>query len=200
MRHKGVNKEETRQKMREAVGRGFRGHGYAGIGVDGLAKTAGVTSGAFYAQFGSKSEAFDVALADGLNEVIEAIPQYQADYGRDWLMAFVDYYLGSAHVKNLDCGCAMAALTTEVVRAGPIVQAAFEEKMERIADLVANGLSGNSEEDRRARAWAVLGILIGGVNVTRAMGTTKIADEIAKSIKTAAVSVAGVTRDARAGE
>ncbi len=43
MRHKGVNKEETRQKMLEAVGRGFRGHGYAGIGVDGLAKTAGVT-------------------------------------------------------------------------------------------------------------------------------------------------------------
>jgi AcrR family transcriptional regulator len=200
MRHKGVNKEETRQKMREAVGRGFRGHGYAGIGVDGLAKTAGVTSGAFYAHFGSKGEAFDVALADGLNEVIEAIPQYQADYGRDWVEAFADYYLGNAHVKNLACGCTMAALTTEVVRAGPIVHAAFEEKMESIAGLVADGLSGNSDEDRRARAWAVLGVLIGGVNVARAMKTPKIADEIAESIKAATVKVAGQTRDTDAND
>ena len=67
MRHKGVNKEETHQRMLEAVGCGFRDRGYAGIGVDGLAKTAGVTSGAFYAHFGSKGEAFDVALAAGLD-------------------------------------------------------------------------------------------------------------------------------------
>ncbi len=41
MRHKGVDKEETKRKVFEAAGRGFRKHGYAGIGVDGLAKSAG---------------------------------------------------------------------------------------------------------------------------------------------------------------
>ncbi len=51
MRHKGVNKEETRKKIIAAVGRCFRKHGYAGIGVDGLAKNAGVTSGAFLFAF-----------------------------------------------------------------------------------------------------------------------------------------------------
>jgi TetR/AcrR family transcriptional repressor of nem operon len=194
MRHKGVNKEETRQKMLKAVGRGFRDHGYAGIGVDGLAKTAGVTSGAFYAHFGSKGEAFDVALAAGLDEVIEAIPQYQLEYGRDWVKAFADYYLGKPHVDNPAGGCAMAALTAEVVRAGPNVHAAFEVKMARIAELVAAGLAGNSDEDRRARAWSMLGILIGGVNIARAMKTSNAADEIAKSITAAAIKVAGRAR------
>ena len=39
-------KQETRQRILDAAGRGFRKGGYDGIGVDGLAKQAGVTSGA----------------------------------------------------------------------------------------------------------------------------------------------------------
>jgi AcrR family transcriptional regulator len=70
--------------MLEAAGRGFRSQGYDGIGVDGLAKGAGVTSGAFYAHFGSKAAAFDAALAAGLDEVIAAIPEYQLKYGDAW--------------------------------------------------------------------------------------------------------------------
>jgi TetR/AcrR family transcriptional repressor of nem operon len=194
MRHKGTNKEETRQKMVDAAGRGFRAQGYAGIGVDGLAKAAGVTSGAFYAHFGSKAGAFDIALAAGLDEVIEAIPQFQEANGLDWTKAFSDYYLGRPHRKDLACGCAMASLTPDVVRSGPVVHAAYEKKMSTIAERIAAGLAGNSEEDRRARAWAMLGILIGGLNVARAMKTTKIADEIAAAVKAAAVKVAGRTR------
>lgn len=194
MRHKGVNKEETRRKMIDAAGRGFRGHGYAGIGVDSLAKAAGVTSGAFYAHFGSKGGAFDVALAAGLDEVIEAVPQFQEENGLKWTRAFSDYYLGKPHRKDLDCGCAMASLTPDVVRAGANVHAAFEKKMTTIVELMVAGLAGNSDEDRRARAWAMLGTLIGGLNVARAMKTSKATDEVAEAIKAAAVKVAGRTR------
>lgn len=194
MRHKGVPKEETRQKILVAAGQGFRSHGYAGIGVDGLAKSAGVTSGAFYSHFGSKGAAFDVALAAGLDEVIESIPTYQKEHGVNWVKAFAEYYLGKRHRGDLACGCAMATLTPEVVRSGPKVHAAFEKKMTKIADLVSRGLGGNSDEDRRARAWAMLGVLIGGINVARAMKGAKVADEVANAIVAAAVKAAGRTR------
>ncbi len=59
MRHKGIKKEETRKRVVEASSRGFRKHGYAGIGVEGLSKMAGVTVGALYSHLGSKSSAFD---------------------------------------------------------------------------------------------------------------------------------------------
>ena len=59
MRHKGVDKETTRRKVTEAAGRKFRKHGYAGVGIDALAKAAGVTSGAIYGHFGSKVKALD---------------------------------------------------------------------------------------------------------------------------------------------
>ncbi|MFN3231080.1 MAG: TetR/AcrR family transcriptional regulator [Alphaproteobacteria bacterium] len=194
MRHKGIDKEETRQKVIAAAGRGFRSHGYAGIGVDGLAKAAGVTSGAFYSHLGSKDGAFDVALAVGLDEVIESIPAYQKEHGADWVKAFAEYYLGKRHRGDLECGCAMATLTTEVVRSNPKVRAAFENKMTQIADLVSRGLAGGSDEDRRTRAWAMLGVLIGGINVARAMKGAKVADEVANAIIVAAIRAAGRAR------
>jgi len=194
MRHKGVDKEQTRQKIHEAASQGFRKHGYAGIGVDGLAKAAGVTSGAFYSHFGSKNGAFEIALATGLDEVIEGIPVFQSEHGADWVKAFAEYYLGKPHRNNLESGCAMATLTPEVVRFDAKVHTVFEKKMMTIAGLVANGLAGNSDDERHARAWAILSILIGGLNVVRAMKSPKVAEEIAESIKAAAIKAAGRTR------
>jgi len=194
MRHKGINKEQTRRKMLAAAGRGFRKNGFAGIGVDGLASAAGVTSGAFYSHFGSKSGAFEVALSAGLNEVIDELPKFQHEHGANWVKAFTDYYLGKPHRGDLECGCAMATLTPEVVRSEPGVHALFEEKMSQIADLVAQGLAGGTDMVRHARAWAMLSILIGGLNVTRAMKNTKTADHVAAAIKTAAIKAAGRAR------
>jgi TetR/AcrR family transcriptional repressor of nem operon len=194
MRHKGVDKEETRRKIVDAVGRGFRSHGYAGIGVDALARAAGVTSGAFYAHLGSKDGAFDVALAAGLDEAIAALPEFQREHGAGWVQAFADYYLGKAHRADLECGCAIATLAPEVVRAGTRVQAAFEKKMSRIVDLVAEGLAGGSPDERLARAWSMLAVLIGGINLARAMKSVRGADEVAAATRAAAVKVAGRAR------
>ena len=180
--------------MLRAAGRGFREHGFSGIGVDGLAGEAGVTSGAFYTHFGSKSAAFDEALLDGLNEVISAVPGFQEEHGQEWVRAFAEYYLGREHRKDVGGGCAMAALTSEVVKMEPDVQGAYENRMKKIAALMAGGLAGGSEFDRLARAWSILGTLIGGVNIARAVKTARTADEIAESIIESAISTAGETR------
>ncbi|MCW5699868.1 MAG: TetR/AcrR family transcriptional regulator, partial [Rhodospirillales bacterium] len=147
MPHKAGKREETRKRILEAAGRGFRGHGYAGIGVDGVAREAGVTSGAFYAHFGSKDAAFRMALESGLDEVIEAIPRYRREHGPQWIDAFAAYYLSEAHREDLACGCAMTTLTPEVARADEEVHRVFETKMAVIADLIADGLAGGSRED-----------------------------------------------------
>ncbi len=194
MRHKGINKEETRAKMIKAVGCGFRKNGFAGIGVDGLAKAADVTSGAFYSHFGSKKGAFEIALTVGLDEVIDGLPKFQHKHGVHWVSEFAQYYLGKAHRNDLECGCAMATLTSEVVRSEAKIQTIFEKKMAAIANLMANGLAGGTEDERLARAWSFLSILIGGINIARAMKSVKAAEQIADSIKEAAIVAAGSTR------
>jgi len=180
--------------MVDAAGRSFKSHGFAGIGVDGIAKAAGVTSGAFYAHFGSKDAAFDAALALGLDEVIAGIPEFQREHGANWVSAFADYYLGKPHRADLSGGCAMTTLSPEVVRAGPGVHTAYEAKMRQIADLIAQGLKGKSKPEVLGRAWAMLGVLIGGLTIARAVKSSKLATEIARAIRDAAVEAAGETK------
>lgn len=193
MRKKGVTKEETRQRILEAAGAEFRANGYTGIGVDGLAKAAGATSGAFYAHFGSKEAAFAQALESGLDEVLQTIPQYQIKHGPHWVKAFAEYYLGTAHRNNISGGCAMAALTSEVVRSSNDIKKSYEKKLDQITALLAMGLKGDDDSECRARAWAMLSILIGGINISRAMKSKQTANEVASATITAAIAAAGLT-------
>lgn len=183
-----TKKEQTRARILDAASQSFRSSGYAGTGVDGVAKAAGVTSGAFYAHFGSKDGAFEAALATGLDEVIESIPNFQTEFGPDWVSAFADYYLGEAHRKDLACGCAMTTLSPEVARADPDVHMAYEAKMSRIVGLIADGLDGDSDEARRARAWAMLSTLIGGLTLSRAVANPDLANGIAVAARAAALA------------
>lgn len=176
-------KQETRRRILKAAGRGFRSEGYDGIGVDGLAKGAGVTSGAFYAHFGSKAAAFEAALSAGLDEVISAIPEYQLEFGEGWTRAFSDYYLGKAHRDDLSGGCAMAAFSPEVARASDETRALYEKKMKIIASLIAKGMPGKTEAQRIANAWSFLSNLIGGVTLARAMGSSAFSDKILEAAK-----------------
>lgn len=184
-------KQETRKRIISAASQGFRRNGYAGIGVDTIAKEAGVTSGAFYAHLGSKDGAFEAALSVGLDEVITAIPEFQLQHGKQWIVAFSDYYLGQAHRNDLSCGCAMTTLSPEVVRTKPEFHAIYEKKMLTIVELMAKGLEGVSRKERLSRTWAALGVLIGGLTMVRAVASKKTADLIAISIKNSAIDIAG---------
>lgn len=183
----------TRQRIIDAAGQSFRSNGYAGIGVDGIAKAAGVTSGAFYAHLGSKDKAFEVALISGLDEVIAAVPVFQADHNEEWVKAFANYYLGRAHREDLAYGCAMTTLSPEVVRTDENMRATYESKMKKIVKLLAIGLADGSVEEKQARAWALLGTLIGGLTMARAVKSKSAADTIAATIITSAVNIAGNT-------
>jgi len=189
-----TKKQHTHQRMLDAASRSFKAHGFAGVGVDGIAKAAGVTSGAFYAHLGSKNAAFETIMISGLDEVIEGIPVFQRDYGTEWVKAFAEYYLGLPHRSDLACGCAMASLTSEVVRSNGELQLIYEEKMSKIADLVSAGLEGGTISQRHGRAWALLSTLIGGLNIVRAMASEDITSNIAESIKEAAIIAAGKTK------
>lgn len=186
-----TKKQQTSARILTAASEGFRKNGYAGIGVDGIAKAAGVTSGAFYAHFGSKNGTFCAALIAGLDEVIESIPQFQKQHGLNWVQAFTEYYLSTAHRADMSGGCAMAALSPEVVRMQPDIHVIYEQKMTEITNLITYGLAGETQKDKQNRAWAMLGILIGGLTLARAVQSPKIANQIAGSIQSAAITAAG---------
>jgi hypothetical protein len=63
--------------------------------------------------------------------------------------------------------------------------------MVTIAELMAKGLDGVSRKERLSRAWAALGVLIGGLTMVRAVASIKTADLIAIAIKKSVINIAG---------
>ncbi|NLH82877.1 MAG: TetR/AcrR family transcriptional regulator [Phyllobacteriaceae bacterium] len=190
MRYAAGHKEEARARLIEAAGRGFRRKGFGGIGVDGLAKEAGLTSGAFYGHFASKDAAFETTVAKGIGDLADGVRQFRETKGRDWLPAFVDFYLGEKRTCDLAESCAMQSLSAEVLRAEGGVRAVYREAMEAVAELVADGLPGDDPLDRRRRAWAILAALAGGVTLARAVDDPALAEVVVAGVR-AAVSAVG---------
>ncbi|MGJ5620711.1 TetR/AcrR family transcriptional regulator [Sulfitobacter sp. MF3-043] len=184
--------DATKAKLLASSGRAFRREGYAGIGVDSIAKDAGVTSGAFYSHLKSKNVAFRAALVAGLEEVLAALPEYRETHGDQWPVAFADYYLGKDHRLDLEGGCAMTSLTPDVIRSDAEVQTEYATMMNRIVKEIAKNLPRNAHDnDQETKAWAFLSALIGGLTLARAVGAGPAAEEIERASKAAALGVIG---------
>jgi TetR/AcrR family transcriptional regulator, transcriptional repressor for nem operon len=188
MRYQPDHKLEARTRLIEAAGRGFRRRGYGGIGVDGLAKEAGVTSGAFYGHFKSKDAAFEVALLAGLEELRTAVLGMQEQHGAAWAEALVDFYLGEKRTCELGASCALQSLTPDVQRADPALKAVFESKVKSLAAAIARGLTGDDAQ-RSAKAWALIAILTGAVTLARSVDDSSTADQIAASARSSALAL-----------
>ena len=192
MRYKPGHKEESRTRILEAAGRGFRRHGLGGVGVDGLAREAGVTSGAFYVHFPSKSAAFEEAAVAGLDQLLAGIDALKGERGATWIESFVDYYLGFKRTCDLDDACGLQALTPEVIRSDVAVRSRYQQSLTRIVESVAQGLlARKGVPSTTERAWALLALLSGGVTLARSVADKALSEEVAIALKKVALAVAG---------
>jgi AcrR family transcriptional regulator len=185
MNKKIRQKQETRKRILNAVSHGFRKNGYDGAGVDGLAGDADVTSGAFYAHFGSKAGAFKATVHEDLVQVKDAIEQVQQKSKDDWLKEFIDYYLDEKRCSDLSDSCAMQSFAAEVTRSDDETRLVFETDMLEIVESFTKGLKETDLGKNYDKAWATISILIGGVTLARAVKDPELAEMIAKAVNTA---------------
>ena len=180
MRYKEGQKLQTYEKILAAAERSFKKQGYNGIGVDGLAKEAGVTSGAFYGHFSSKLSVFSAAIVSGLSELRVAIESMQKLYGEKWWPEFAKFYMGQKRVCDLSQSCALQSLTAEVSRSNAEIRAIFESELLKIIMIASEENKLNTD-----KAWCNLSMLIGGVTLARAVKDEKVSNEIAVAIQKA---------------
>jgi TetR/AcrR family transcriptional repressor of nem operon len=197
MRYTPEHAEATRVRVLEACERQFREHGFEGIGIEGLARAAKVTSGAFYNHFGSKAGAFAAVVAAGVERVRLAVEHFRRACGGGWMAAFAGYYLGGEHRRDVAGGCALPSLSAAVGRADAATRSAYQEELLKTAALIADGLPGNRG---REAAWPILAMLAGGVLLSRAVQDEAVAREIADAALKAILSAeAGAVLAGEAG-
>ena len=188
MRYPPDHKTKAKEAILQAGARTLRTTGFNGVGVDGLAAAAGVTSGAFYSNFANKEEL--------LKEVIEAFlgnPFIDAANGsleerQERLRTYLGMYISGAHRADPANGCVMPTLSADVSRSSASVRKAYQRRM---TDLIRQMslVMGGPPSHRESKAWTVLSIMIGAVLVARALPAGDNAEKVLKAALDAAISI-----------
>jgi len=174
-------KLETRRRILDAAGRAFRRGGLGGSGVDGLANEAGVTSGAFYVHFESKSSAFRESVVQGVSDVATGVRYFQAAHGSRWWREFVRFYLGEKRKCDLPESCGLQSLASDVARADESSRGAFTAELLKVATAMASGPATADGPSTVDEAHAALATLIGAVTLARAVNDPVMARKLASS-------------------
>ncbi|KAA1182811.1 TetR/AcrR family transcriptional regulator [Rhizobium tropici] len=192
MRYSAEHKQETRTRVVAAAGQVFRKEGYGGAGIDALTKAAGVTNGAFYGHFKSKSEAFRTAVVEGLEELRQGILALRENQPKDWLKALASFYLGYKRTCDLGDSCTLPSLSPDVMRADEETRDAYTAELRKLIADVAAGLPENTssaELTPEDRAILLLATLSGGVTIARAVSDPALSSHIGQVIERAALAI-----------
>ena len=190
MRYPSDQKAKAREAMLHAGARALRTNGFNGIGVDGLAASAGVTSGAFYSNFSNKEALLEQVIETCLGEPFIDSESGSLAERQHRLKEWLAMYISADHRADPASGCVMPTLSADVARSNPQIRAAYKRKMLALVRTMSNVLDG-AGPDRRRRAWSIVAMMIGAIAISRAMPDGEEADQALDSaLQTATALVA----------
>jgi TetR/AcrR family transcriptional repressor of nem operon len=191
MRYDKGHKDATRQRIVEVASRQFREQGVAAVGLAGIMTDAGLTNGAFYAHFDSKEDLIREVLASPGKR--SEMWQAAAESG-EGLENAIRRYLSANHRDNPGRGCATSALVAEVARHPKATRDAFTGKIADIIGLIAAHLQGPTESERRQKAVMIYGLMVGTLQLSRAVNDKQLSNEILQSGIDQAIALMGRSR------
>ncbi|WP_308720772.1 TetR family transcriptional regulator [Komagataeibacter xylinus] len=176
MRYRKGHREEARQHIIDVAARRFREDGVAAAGIAGLMTDAGLTNGAFYTHFKSKEDLVRQVLQAVQENNRGATVQALRDGASPeiWLRR----YLGTQHRDNPGAGCIAAALSAEIARHPEETREIFRAGYEKFVGLIARTLPAGTPAERQATAQALYGLMIGTLQLARALGAGVESDAI----------------------
>lgn len=164
MRYAAGHKEATRERLLSTGGAVIKKNGFATTGVDSLMEAVGLTGGAFYTHFSSKSKLLRAILERELALSQEMIASKSGLPLDKWLSQVLDQYLTFDHVKHPESGCPIPALSNEVARSDKTVKRAYETALGQMQSGLAQRLGDEA-------AWALIAQVVGAVLIARAMAS-----------------------------
>lgn len=183
MRFSKGHKDATRRHIVETASRQFRKDGIAAVGIKGVMADAGLTIGGFYKHFESKDHLVQEAVLLALDEQRASL--VVDGKGLD-LEGILRAYLSRQHRDNPEHGCPAAALLPEIARGSDDTRKAYSDRIEEMFQAIASKLSEAGTPDAGRKAFAIYSLLVGAIQVARAMINPDLSDSILEgSIQTA---------------
>jgi AcrR family transcriptional regulator len=173
--------------MLQAGARALRTNGFNGIGVDGLAASAGVTSGAFYSNFANKEALLQDVIETCLGEPFIDAKSGSLAERQQRLKQFLAMYISAEHRTDPASGCVMPTLSADVARSNPQIRATYQRKMLALVQKMSDVLDAGP--DRKKRAWSIIAMMVGAVAIAQAMPDSDKADQVLDSALQTAIAL-----------
>jgi AcrR family transcriptional regulator len=189
MRYEKGHKDATRQRIIDVASAQFREHGVAAVGLAGIMTDAGLTNGAFYTHFECKEDLVRAVLLNaqsGREKTLRTAVEAGAG-----LEAAIRDYLSPRHRDNPGRGCPTAALIAEIARHPKKTRDEYTSRMADFIALIASQILAGSAAERRRDAIAIYGMMVGTLQLARAVNDRRLSDEILESGVSTALALAG---------
>jgi TetR/AcrR family transcriptional repressor of nem operon len=175
-RYDAAHKQATRQRILHTAAQRLKQDGIDGSGVATLMADAGLTNGAFYAHFASKTDLVANVVAAQLEaqaERLAALPE-----GRPGLETAVRAYLSAEHRDTPGDGCPSAALLDEISRSDPAVREAYSTGLQSVVDALARRVDPADPASAAPTVMTAFALLIGALQLARAVTDPALSDRI----------------------
>ncbi len=173
--------EKNRADIVLAAGQVIREQGLAEASVGVIGKKAGLTHGALYRHFGSKSAVASAAISADFDKIIALLEGLGKSGGG--IQSYIQTYLAPDHRDHYIWGCPAAPLAAEIFRSDIEVQTAFHAGLEQNIAAIANLLDSPDATERHRQATLVLATLSGSMALARAVKAVdpQLSDQILKT-------------------
>lgn len=171
------NKTESRELILKAASELFRKDGFEASGIDSLMENAGLTAGAFYAHFDSKSQLLEEALDYALNRSFESLTaKLDGLSSKEKIYTVFSRYLSVGHRDQPEKGCALVGLAAELSRQDTKIRQIVAAYIERLANYIAEELTDIPEDERFDRAIQMITSAVGGLLLSRITKGSALSD------------------------
>jgi TetR/AcrR family transcriptional regulator, transcriptional repressor for nem operon len=188
MRYPPDQKARAREAILQAGARALRTNGFNGIGVDGLAASAGVTSGAFYSNFSNKEALLQEVIETCLGEPFIDSESGSLAERQERLKEWLAMYISASHRTDPASGCVMPTLSADVARSNPQTRATYQRRMSALVGKMSNVLDA-AGPDREKRAWSIVAVMVGAIAIAQAMPDGEEADQVLDSALQTAIAL-----------
>lgn len=194
------HREKVRQRIVESARRLFNRNGFENVSVDGIMADAGLTRGAFYTYFRSKSDLYTEVLSCFFTD---------PNWKNRWKGVKVDLsspeagpqivraYLSQQHLDDVENSCPMVALPSDVARGDERVKAAFENVFRAMVTVLGQEVK-HTAGPREEAAMAIASLCVGGMVLARSLKDRKFVDRLRDAATQAALALGGWTKERKA--
>src|ERR1700691_3991851 len=193
MSYPAGHREAVRKSIIESARKLFNRHGFENVSLDQIMTGAGLTHGAFYAYFKSKSDLYAEVLGCFFTD-----PHWKSCWegvhvdlsSTDVGPQVVRAYLSRQHFEDVENSCPMVALPTDVSRSGVSAKRAFETVFKAMVSVLERSLTKKGGR-RHTTAQTIAALSIGGMVVARSMVDRSFADELRAACTSVALELGG---------